>query len=138
MVGSSVYGDGAVRISVAEPGGSSRIFKKDVGDVPVHGFGAIQNKDAATSHGLEVGGALDGAELADAQHRARDGTLQANGVGDEGPDVGVRLQDQGDAFDGGGVGAFAALGEALFDELLRIGEQARCACRFRIRRRSRL
>jgi hypothetical protein len=28
MVGKSAYGEGAVRISVADPGGSSKIFKK--------------------------------------------------------------------------------------------------------------
>jgi hypothetical protein len=81
----------------------------------MHSFGAIQNKDAATSHRLEVRGALDGAELTDAQHGSRDWTLQANRVGNEGPDVRMRLKDQGDAFNSGGVGAFAAFGEALFD-----------------------
>jgi hypothetical protein len=34
----------------------------------------------------------------------------------------MNLQDQGDAFDGGGVGAFAALGESLFNQLLRVGQ----------------
>jgi hypothetical protein len=33
------------------------------------------------------------------------------------------LQDERGALDHGGVGAFAALGEALFDEPLRFGEQ---------------
>jgi hypothetical protein len=33
------------------------------------------------------------------------------------------LQDQRSALDGGGIGAFAAFGEALFDEALRISEQ---------------
>jgi hypothetical protein len=36
----------------------------------------------------------------------------------------MRLQDERGALDGGGVGAFAALGEALVDEPLRVGEQS--------------
>jgi hypothetical protein len=35
----------------------------------------------------------------------------------------MRLEDERNAFDSGGVGAFAALGEALFDDRFRIGEQ---------------
>jgi hypothetical protein len=34
----------------------------------------------------------------------------------------VRLKDQGNALDRGGVGAFAAFDESLFEELLGIGE----------------
>jgi hypothetical protein len=36
----------------------------------------------------------------------------------------VGLQDERDAFDGGGVGAFATLDESLFDQTLRIREQS--------------
>ena len=43
------------------------------------------------------------------------GVFQADGIGYECPDVGMRLQDQRNAFDGCGVGAFAAFGEALLD-----------------------
>jgi len=71
---------------------------------------------------LEIGGALDGAQLADAQHRARDGTLQTDRIRDERPHVRVGLQDQRNALDGGGVGTFAALNETLFEEFLRISE----------------
>ena len=35
----------------------------------------------------------------------------------------MRLKNQGDAFDGGGVGAFAALGEALLDDWVGVGEK---------------
>jgi hypothetical protein len=35
----------------------------------------------------------------------------------------MSLQDQRSAFDGGGVGAFATLGEALSDQALWLGEQ---------------
>jgi hypothetical protein len=35
----------------------------------------------------------------------------------------MRLEDERDAFDGGGVGAFAALGETLFDEMFGVSEQ---------------
>ena len=89
----------------------------------MHGFGAVEDEDAAAAHGLKVGGPLDGAELPDAEHGAGYGRFEANGVGDDGPDVGMRLENERDAFDGGGVGAFAAFGEALLDERLGIGEK---------------
>ena len=69
-----------------------------------------------------MGGTLDGAQLADAQHRARDGTLQADRIGHERPHVRVRLQDQRHALDSRCVGTLAALGETLFEQRLRIGE----------------
>ena len=50
-------------------------FEEDVGDVPAHGFSAIENEDPTAAHRLKVGGALDGAKLADSEHRARDGIL---------------------------------------------------------------
>ena len=65
---------------------------------------------------------MDGAQLADADHRASDRRSQANGIGDDGPDVGIRLQNQRSALDGGGVGAFAAFGEALLDQRGGVGE----------------
>jgi hypothetical protein len=71
---------------------------------------------------LKVGGTLDGAQLADAQHRAGDGTLQADRIGHERPHVRVRLKDQRHTLDRGGVGTLATLGESLFEQRLRIGE----------------
>src|SRR6267378_8032636 len=97
-------------------------FQENVGDIPAHGFRAIENKNAAPAHRLKVGGALDGAQLADAQHRTCDGALQADGIGRKRPNVRVRLQDQRYALDGGGVRAFAAFHEALLDQFLRIRE----------------
>ena len=123
-----------------ERGGAGRLFEnfqEDVGDVPAHGLRAIQDEDAAAAHGLEVGGALHGAKLADAQHGARDGAFQADGIGHQRPDVRMRLQDERHALDGGGVGAFAALGEALLDEAFADRRVARCAGRCRTRHRSR-
>jgi hypothetical protein len=72
---------------------------------------------------LKVGGALDGAKLADTKHRAHDGSLEANGIGDKSPNVGVRLQDQWGALNGGGIGALATLSETLLDQLLRLSEK---------------
>ncbi len=123
MVPSREYAEGAVRIKVAEPGGSSRTLRQTLATSSAHGFGAVEDKNAAAAHGLERRGALNGANLADAQHGAGDGSFEAHGIGNERPDVGMRLQDQWSALDGGGVGAFAALGDALLDELLRIGEE---------------
>ena len=105
-------------------GGFLQDFQKDVGDVPAHGLRAIENEDAAAAHGLEVGGALHCAKLADAEHRAGYGRFQAYRIRDERPDVGVRLQDERHTFDCGGVCAFAALGQALLDKFLWFGQQA--------------
>src|SRR5262249_38278426 len=52
-----------------------------------------------------------------------DGCFEANRIGNERPDVGMRLQDERNAFDRGSVSAFAALGEALLDEGLRVIQQ---------------
>lgn len=41
----------------------------------MHRFRAIENEDAAAAHGLKVSGALDGTQLAYAQHGAGNGTL---------------------------------------------------------------
>lgn len=105
-------------------GGLFENFQEDVGDVPAHGFGAVKNENAAASHGLKVRGTLNGAKLSDAKHGTGDGTFQTDGVGNERPDVGMGLQDERDAFDGGGVCAFAAFGEALLDEFFWIGEKS--------------
>ena len=90
-------------------------FQENVGDIPAHGFCAIENENAAATHGLKVSGALDGAQLADAQHGTRDGALQADGIGHKRPNVGMRLQDQRYALDRRGVRAFAAFHQALLD-----------------------
>ena len=110
-----------------ERGGGRRLFEdfeEDVGDVPAHGFGAVEDENAAATHGMKISGALHGAKLADAEDGTHDGRLQANGIGDESPNVRMGLENERDAFDGGGVGAFAALGEALFEEGPRIGEKS--------------
>jgi hypothetical protein len=73
---------------------------------------------------LKIGGALDGAKLAYAEHRPGYGSLQPNRIGNEGPDVGMRLQNQRNALDGSCVGAFAALGQALLDEFLGVSQEA--------------
>src|SRR6267154_2519546 len=77
---------------------------------------------STAAHRLEVGGTLNGAQLADTQHGARHRALQADRIRDEGPDVRVRLQNQRYALDGGGIGAFAAFDETLFEKRLRVGE----------------
>ena len=99
-------------------------FQENVSDVPAHGFRPIENEDAAAAHRLKIGGALNGAQLADAKHRARDGSLEADGIGNESPDVGMRLENQRNALDSGRVGAFAALDKTLLEESLRIGKQS--------------
>src|SRR5713226_6330814 len=98
-------------------------FQEDVGDIPAHGLRAVEDEDAAPAHGLKVGGTLDGAQLADTQHRARYRALQADRVGYEGPYVRVRLQDQRHALDGRGVSILATLGKSLLEQRLWIGEQ---------------
>lgn len=100
-----------------ESGTARRLFEnleKDVGDVPAHGFCAVEYENAAAAHRLEVSGALDRPKLADAEHGTGDGILQANGVGNECPDIGMRLENERDALDSGGIGALAALRETLF------------------------
>ena len=97
-------------------------FQEHVGDVPAHGLRAIEDEDAAPAHGLKVGRALNSAQLAHAQHGARDGTLQTDRIGHEGPHIWVRLQDQRHTLDRGRVGALAPLDESLFEQCLRIGE----------------
>jgi len=72
---------------------------------------------------LEVRGTLDSAQLANAQHWTHDGVFQADGIGNEHPDVRVGLENQRNALDGGGIGVFAPLDKTLFDELLRVSEQ---------------
>jgi hypothetical protein len=72
---------------------------------------------------LEVGGALNGTELADTKHGPSDWSFQADGIGNQRPHVGMRLQDERDAFDGGGVSTFAAFRETLLDEALWFGEE---------------
>jgi len=67
-------------------------FQENVGDVVVHGVCAVEDENAAAAHGLKVGSALDGAQLATrtwACYRA----FQADWIGHECPDVRVRLQD---------------------------------------------
>ena len=108
---------------MAEPGGSSRIFKKTFWTFQCMVSAPSRDKHSASAHRLKVGRALDGAELADAQHGSRYGTFQADRIGNQRPDVRMRLEDQGDAFDGGGVGAFTAFGEALLDDGFGVGEQ---------------
>src|SRR5262249_18958327 len=76
----------------------------------------------APAHGLKGQGAVNGTNLTDAQHGARDRRLKAHRVGYQSPDVGVRLQDQRRALDGGGVGAFAAFTDSLLDQFLRVGQ----------------
>jgi hypothetical protein len=61
--------------------------------------------------------------LADAQDWTRYRGLEAHWIGDQRPDVRMRLQNQGSAFDHGRIGAFAAFGEALLDQALPFGEQ---------------
>ena len=123
MVGSSEYGEGAVRISVADPGGSSRIFKKHVGDIPAHGFGFVDDEYAAAAHRLKICGALHRAKLADAQHRTSHRRLESHWIGHQHPHIWMRLQNQWSSLDHRGVGAFAALGQALLDQALRLSEQ---------------
>ena len=93
-----------------------------VGIVPAHGIGAIEDEDAAAALRAERRGPLDGAQLADADHRTSYRRSQANGIWNDGPDVGIRLQNQRLALDGRGVGAFATFGEALLDQRVRVGE----------------
>jgi hypothetical protein len=71
---------------------------------------------------LKVGGALDGTQLADAQHRARYRALKTDWIGHKRPDVRVGLQDQGHALDSGSVSTLATLDETLLEQRLWIGE----------------
>jgi hypothetical protein len=80
MVGRSEYGEGAVRIRVAEPGGSSRIFRKHVCHVPPHGFRAIDDENPPPAHRLKIRGALNGTKLADPQHRRATGDSSRTGI----------------------------------------------------------
>src|ERR1700740_882201 len=97
-------------------------FQDHASDIPTHGLRAIEDKNAAAAHGLKVSGTLDGAQLADPQHRASYRSLQADGIGHERPDVRVRLQNQRNTFDHGRVGTLAALDETLLEQRLRIGK----------------
>src|SRR5258708_17085187 len=97
-------------------------FNEYIGEIPAHSVRAIEDENAAATYGLKVGGTLNGAQLADTQHGAGHRALQANGIGDDGPDVRVRLQNQRNALDGSGVGTFATFDETLLEKRLRIGE----------------
>ncbi len=103
-------------------GGSSRIFRNTSASFQRMVSAPSRMKTRRRPCGRNDRGPLDGAQLADADHRTSDRRSQANGIRDDGPDVGIRLQNQRLAFDGGGVGAFAALGEALLDQRVRVGE----------------
>src|SRR4029077_14173015 len=114
------------RRSENQGGGAGRLFENfqaSVGDIAAHGFGTVENENAAAAHWLEVSGTLNGANLADAEHWAGYRSLQTHGIGDQSPDVGMRLQDQWSALDGGGVGAFAAFGDTLLDEFFGVGKE---------------
>ena len=138
MVPSREYGR---RCGEDQGGGAGWLFEdleEDVGDiVPAHGFGAVEDKNAAAAHGLEIRGALNGANLADAQHGARDGSFAGARDRERAPRRRDAIAGSVDALDGGGVGAFAALGDALLDELLRIGEERDALAGVRTRRRNR-
>ena len=71
---------------------------------------------------LEICGALHGAQLPHANHRPRHGSAQPHRIGNDQPNVGMRLKNQRRALDRRGVGAFAALGEPRFDQRRGIGE----------------
>ena len=108
-----------------ERGGFWRLFEdfqEEIGVGPAHRIGAIENEDAAAALWLEVSGALDGAQLADANHGPRDRREAANGIGNEQPNVWVSFEDERHALDGGGVRAFTTFGEAGFDHRKRISE----------------
>ena len=68
-------------------------FQENIGYIPAHRLCAVQDENTAATHRLKVGGALNGTQLAHTQHRSRDRTLQPDGIGDERPNVGVRLQN---------------------------------------------
>src|SRR5882762_6173993 len=90
-------------------------FQEDVGDIPAHGLRAIEDENAAAPHRLEIGGALDGAQLAYAQHGARYRTLETYRVGNERPDIRVGLQDERYALDSGSVRTLSAFDESLLE-----------------------
>ena len=99
-------------------------FEEDVGVIPAHRIRAVENEQAPLALRLERGGALHGAQLAHANHRPCHGRPQAYGIGNDQPDIGMRLDDERRAFDGGGIGAFTALGKAGLDERCRVGERS--------------
>ena len=106
-------------------GGVRRLFQdfqEDVGVSPAHGVRAVENKDAAAALGLEISGALHGAQLAHTNHGTRDGSAQAHGVGNDEPNIGIGFDEQGHALDHGGVGALAAFGETQVNERRGIGK----------------
>src|ERR1700733_6721390 len=65
---------------------------------------------------LEMCAGLDGAELTNANHGARDRRVQADWVGHKRPNVRMSFDDQWNAFDGRSIGALAALAEARFEQ----------------------
>jgi len=121
MVGRSAYGEGAVKDERAEPGGSSEILRNTLATSQRYCVRAVQDEDTAASHGLEVGGTLDGAQLPTRNMGAPRG-LQANGISWHGPDVRVRLQNQRTRSTVAASALFAAFDEDPVEKRLRIGE----------------
>ena len=72
---------------------------------------------------MKICRALNGTELAHAQHWTCDGSLQAYRIGHQCPDVRVRLQNERCAFNHGGIGALPALGQPLLDQTFRLRQQ---------------
>ena len=90
----------------------------------MHGVRAIEDEDTPASLRLEKRSTLDGTKLADAEHGPRDWILQTHRVRNHGPYVGVRFDQERNAFDGGSVGPLAAVRESLFDQRAKVCEQA--------------
>jgi len=57
------------------------------------------------------------------------GVLRTNWIGNDRPNIRMRLQDQRDSFHGGRVRALAALSQTLFNQCFRIGQQANSLAR---------
>ena len=120
--------------------GFGRLFEnleEEVGVRPTHRIGAVEDEDTAAALRLEIGSALDGAQLPDANHGPRHRSAQAYRIGNDHPNVRMRFEDQRSALDGRCIRAFAALGEACLESAALGRRAAPSAGRSRIRRRNR-
>ena len=112
-----------IRSEQNQRGRFGRLFQdleEDVGVIPAHCVRAVDNKNALFREGFEIRSALHRPQLADVQDGSSHRVFQPYRIGNNGPDVRVRFQQQRNALDGRRVRAFSALGKPLRYERPRV------------------
>jgi len=89
----------------------------------------LRTRLAAIVAAAQPGRIVHGTELSDMQNRSCNWIFCANRVGNDGPYVGMRLDQERHAFDGPCVRALAALRQTLLDQRANIREKCDSAAR---------